>query len=368
MARKKKLEIEDDSTIDVKGGFFVIDRRVWPRVCALGANAAATYILLARGSSLGKRETKWSANAVKTYTGISRPAAPRYIEELVRTGVVVRKAGQSTRKPVYVIPHAHDIIGSDDEPDPKGKHWIWLPNSISDPQETSKFSPLETARLARNNSLAVRILVELYADQIMDEFCGVDPEHVNWPFEGAIVERITDDLVVWGFDPDPEPFVSNWAPFVPNTDEGIQVVRAVLDDLRSKGLLEFVEHVRDGSTDGGGHIVNPFASTSGEPGERRLGAAAHNAGLRLISSEAKARLKPATLLVPLQEGYATPNMVGVLRMKHRANTHKVTAWLEQSEEWEEIAKRYDDMHAQKDAMQYKGRSRMIQVEKGSERA
>ena len=55
-----------------RGGFFQIDRRTWARVCDLGMNPAAAYLVQASGTGGDNRTTSWSTNAIEKYTGISR--------------------------------------------------------------------------------------------------------------------------------------------------------------------------------------------------------------------------------------------------------------------------------------------------------
>jgi hypothetical protein len=63
-------------------GFFAIDRRAWARVCTLGLNMAVAYLVLACGTGGDNRTTKWSDQAIRKYTGLSRGRTDKAMAEL----------------------------------------------------------------------------------------------------------------------------------------------------------------------------------------------------------------------------------------------------------------------------------------------
>src|SRR3712207_769637 len=92
------------------GGFFAVDRRARARVCGLGMNAAAAYLVLARGTGGDNRTTKWSANAIEQRTGISRSRAAKAIADLERAKAVARDPASKRDRPKYKIAPAHECL------------------------------------------------------------------------------------------------------------------------------------------------------------------------------------------------------------------------------------------------------------------
>jgi hypothetical protein len=92
------------------GEFFAIDRRSWARVCAVGIDTATAYLVLARGTARDNRATKWSVNAIETYTSIGRQTAGAAISRLIAEGVIEQLVGGT--RPRYALRPAHDVPGT----------------------------------------------------------------------------------------------------------------------------------------------------------------------------------------------------------------------------------------------------------------
>ena len=84
------------------GRFFTVDSRIWPQVCGLGMNAAIAYLVLACGTDKKMALTKWSVNAIETYTGISRMRSAAALRLLMDKGFVA-PAGGTWNAPRYKI-------------------------------------------------------------------------------------------------------------------------------------------------------------------------------------------------------------------------------------------------------------------------
>ncbi len=131
---------------DGRGGFFAVDRRAWARVCRLGMNPAAAYLVLARGTGGDNRTTKWSTNAIERYTGISRSRAAQAIADLEQDKAVVRDPASKRDRPKYKVAPAHEIPGCEGFPPPAlspgqqrvfdqlGDDWTVVPNGIKPKQ------------------------------------------------------------------------------------------------------------------------------------------------------------------------------------------------------------------------------------------
>ena len=105
---------DEDKGTKGEGNFFAVDSRLWKRVCALGLNEAASYLVQARGTARDNRTTTWSVESIERYTGISRHRAATALKVLQTKGFVkLLRAG--TRPKYDLIPFA-DLPESDKRP------------------------------------------------------------------------------------------------------------------------------------------------------------------------------------------------------------------------------------------------------------
>ncbi|MBX3492132.1 MAG: hypothetical protein KF899_04175 [Parvibaculum sp.] len=244
------------------GEFFAIDRRVWAFVCNLGMNAAASYLVMARGTGRDNRTTSWSVNAIEKYTGLGRPRAKKAIQALTDHHVIsVTRGGAKPRyhlAPPQEIPNCEgwaaplsreqqavasqirlgfttvpktsafngpwgcgrpfDVAmqlarrglvkhqggqkfsdaASEDQSVPD---WIWIPNAVVD-GATGEAPPVERLRQI-GNILALRIFCDLYHAQDLPSDGGLPwrrGEMIQKPYERIEVGR-RGPYVIWGFRP-----------------------------------------------------------------------------------------------------------------------------------------------------------------------
>jgi hypothetical protein len=362
------------------GGFFAVDRRCWAYALGTGLNGAITYLVLACGTGNGNRRTSWSVQAVEKYTGIGRKRAKTAIEELCREGVlkqvrggtkplydIVPWAELSPSSPVDLTPHEEDIFQrikaglplswgdetiahaleqkglvkptatwnfyiadtSRDQPD-----WVWLPNSLVT-GVASEASPLERVRQTQDVE-TLGLLVDLYRAQDLPEEGGVGRRYICWMYDRARVGQY-GEFVIWGFKPkrlrlrSSEVANLRYDLSASRKDEkprrpGRKLIKnlRILEDL---GLVEWVEHLFEGSSPGAKPLHPLGLGDSGQV-EDLLGGAARRAALDMITEGQRrwAERRGLEHLVPIVRHVSHIRMFSILRLRYRAHTRPTSAW------------------------------------------
>jgi hypothetical protein len=174
-------------------GFFAVDRRAWARVCALGLNPAVAYLVLACGTGGDNRTTRWSDQAVRKYTDLTRVRTDNAMATLIEKGLVRLEVGGS--RPRYYVTPAHEVPGCDAE---KGgdPDWIWLPNTIV-LGAAAETPPVRLLRQAQYPA-ALRLFVDLYHSHGLADDGGV---HWRCIRQGYTRHKVGErgSFVVWGF-------------------------------------------------------------------------------------------------------------------------------------------------------------------------
>jgi hypothetical protein len=232
-------------------GFFCIDRGAFRCAAAGGLNSAIAHLIMARGTGRDNRTTQWSVNAIEKYTGISRPNAKKAVQDLLQRGIwrktrdgnhpiyeavpanevpggpftameqaaiaAIRDGNSSADSVVLAALEARGIVREytnrrasrqryelDDVAvaEWSGPFSIWLPNALID-GAGDEVAPIELVRQTRS-VLALRLLIELYAEHFLPSFGGVPREILKQQFERLHVgER--GSFVVWGLQSDKPP-------------------------------------------------------------------------------------------------------------------------------------------------------------------
>jgi hypothetical protein len=387
---------------DGRGGFFAVDRRVWALVCRFGMNAAVAYLVLARGTGGDNRTTKWSINAVESYTGISRSRAQDAISELQRCKAVVRDPASKPSRPKYRIMAAHEVPGCEGYPpsassnpqqvipDPATEivslddgdlaercsvakprdradeivrldsairydqeaaakpEWMWLPNALIDGvgKETS---PVELVRQT-GSAETLRLLVDLYRSHSLDENGGIHFRQVRKGYQRHKVGE-QGQFIVWGFVPAAE-FASEDAPFVTpyltgakgedGQDTGMSHFWTCWRRLQGLGLVEYIAHLVDADT-AQGEIIHPLAEDgSGLDVEWDLGLVAHQAAARIITpgQHGWAEGQGVVALAPVLRHVEGVQLLGIARLRYRPRTSRTLAFLSREAEWLSYRERY----------------------------
>lgn len=366
-----------------RGGFFVVDREMFQKACALGLRPAIALLILARFKQGKGATSRASSNAIEKYTGIGRKAAREAIGVLEKAGIVTR-SGSATR-PV------HRLMGQLDLPDPRGAiserqmeaftrvtrksrdaamnplkaptlnrndaaimgnmertghvrrvghGWeavprdrgepVWLPNELIEGVNGNP-SPVELIRQT-GDPMLLRLLVDLYTAHRLDEWHGVDPRIVCTTFKEVYRRKVGAALVIaWASE---ESLRCGWQntvtdPHKSNDQDPATRFYERLGLLEDLGLLTFVPHVIDGD----GAPVYPCSRTEGHPLEQELGAAAAEAAEHILAARSRGgREEPEDLdgsevLAVVPAHMARASLVGVARLTFRPKTTMTRAWL-----------------------------------------
>lgn len=338
-----------------RAGFFAIDRRLWRRVTLLEMNAAVAYLVLARGSGRDQRTTQWSTNAVEDRTGISRPRAKEAIGRLVNDGLVVIKKGGT--RPVYEL--AQLAIGRAIKK-AQPADWIWLPNELID-GAAGETTPVELCRQSGNVG-ALFLLVELYHSHALQYLGGIQPQSLK---EGYERHRVGErgSYVIWGFSTG-QRAASRALHDVFKTgkrgepgsgyedrDRGDMLFWQAVGVLQDTGLIEYVPHVFNADPEKEGELMHPYGWPKGEPEERAIAIAAHQAGFAMLDHDKRAAAaagsKSMFLLVPALKHFREITMVGIARLRYRPHTKATAAWYD-PDKWRDWAARYSALQHQGD--------------------
>jgi hypothetical protein len=85
-------------------GCFYIDRRIWNTLCNReDINMAVAYLCIATGTGRENRISRWSAQAIETFTGLHNLRATKAINDLVARGFICRSKESSRTRPIYEL-------------------------------------------------------------------------------------------------------------------------------------------------------------------------------------------------------------------------------------------------------------------------
>lgn len=330
------------------GGFFVIDSRAWERVCAIGANAALAYLVLAAFTARDHRTTSASVNSFGTYIGLKRARAEQTMEGLKEAGLVI-DIGEGKRQ---LVP-AHQVPGCEGAPPPPLKpveqmlydrllagertlrhgrcprlrhnrpdevaeqlitkgwarklldgavepivydpveaakpQWIWLPTALV--RGVAGGRPLQQLHESGDRA-AVHLLVRLYAEQDLPSDGGIHWSAVRWRYRKVKVdERGKHDICVFynpklELNPHHPAFVRS-IPYLDDATDDDRLVQQLIhriEQLRRLGFLDVVGHVVTAANEDG-EVLHPCSARDGADKERAVMTAATSAANALIKSD-----------------------------------------------------------------------------------
>lgn len=233
--------------------------------------------------------------------------------------------------------------------------WIWLPNTIID-GIAGEISPIERVRQTHSVP-TMRLYVDLYHAQALSSDGGVNwrvlresfyrkkvGEYANfdvyafWPEEPSqyFCWKSTDFVAMftkWAEDHFENP--SNCK------DPGVFHMFDAIDTLTELGLISFVPHAITADTSEG-TVIHPMAQDGqGEEAEREVAKAAHAAASVMLGlHKSDEGYAPQVMLLPVQRHIRHVAVVGLARLRHRANTTATAAWFDRMDEWRDHADRY----------------------------
>jgi hypothetical protein len=374
-------------------GFFSIDRGAFRCTAIGGLNSAIAYLVMARGTGADNRTTQWSVNAIEKYTGISRPNARKAVADLLERGIW--KKTREGNHPIYEAVPGNQIPGGPFTAAEKaviaairnGKavpddavaealkargivrsanHQryrsvdlddaaiaalseplaIWLPNAVVD-GAAGEVPPIELIRQTRNLP-ALRLLVELYEIQFLPIFGGIPREMLQRKF-GRLHVGETGPFVVWGFSEEmlhgsyklAQPFLTGK---IKTRDDGTRYDEGwdttfwpAVHVLESLGLIEPVGMLLDGN-DPEAEIIHPYGIKGGDPAERKLAQAAHEAAVAMVTerqlwrADKRAEMEGHYNLVPVRKHIVDATLVEIFRLRYRPHTKATGAWYAQMKE------------------------------------
>jgi hypothetical protein len=126
-------------------------------------------------------------------------------------------------------------------------------------------------------------------------------------------------------------------------------------------LVQLVGHLIEADNESA-NILHPYAILNGEKAERRVGVAAHPAGMAMLTEGQREWVtrewaEKETHLAPVHAHITEVQMVGIARLRYRPRTSATAIWLARTAEWEEMATRFDEMTREIDGpgnMQHQG--------------
>ncbi len=360
-----------------QGSFFAIDRRTFAKVCDIGLNAATAYLILARGTGRDNRTSPWSANAIEKYTSISRSRAKTAITSLVTDGFVSMVGTRS--QPKYKLldwaelafdqsalssleQEAVDHVASGRpladsklkqsaiRAQRKGRlksigdykfkviavdrtsNLVWLPNSLVT-GAVGEIPPLERVRQA-SDVMTLRLLVDLYHSQNLREDGGISRSIIHQKWERFEVAEY-GEFVVWGFTVECIAAPSRCEIVKVHLDcsahtqsEGYAPFWKRLDCLEDCGLIQWVPCLFESSNEDA-EIIHPLSIDSSCGPESRLGRAAYEAGMAMLTNVQSLRAvneRGAEWIIPVKRHINHVELIGVARLRYRPHTSLTSAW------------------------------------------
>ncbi len=276
-------------------------------------------------------EVPKSAASGSAYARWGSLAPRRTADELVKSGhVEVWTGGRHFR----VVRYDAEAAARPD--------WIWLPNALVDgaAQETT---PAEMARQT-GNVLVLRLLVNLYGSQILDEDGGIHFRRIRQQYARHKVGE-QGPFVVWGFVPEQAAAFRDAlfvAPHFAAANDDVKRTAAWAEfwkcwnHLLDMGLVEFVAHLVEADTPEG-EIIHPVAlHETGLEIERELARAATLAGAALTTpgQQRWAFDQGVRLLVPIERRKEGVQVMGIARLRYRPRTSRTLAFVARETDWQ----------------------------------
>lgn len=370
-------------------GFFCIDRRIWKILCgrsgAEAINAAVSYLTIAAGTGRSNLVSKWSANAVETFTGLHSSRGKTAINSLLAEGYLMRRPKSSRTRPIYELQSFPDVLeaartrliaeselgrsiiecalrGSKVAPthekfaarmvlggtlwkrggrfcaEPpaveEGANLIWLPNSLVTGTDRGEQSPIKRLR-SRGDMWALRLLIDLYHAQNLSADGGISRTVLRHPY-GKQKCGEYGRHIVWEFSrgeyrsasraPSTEAF---WEFAEHNkTANGESAIWRAIESLEELGLLVEIPHLVENSS----RTCEPIHGLSwdgkGEPEEQELADAAVAAGRYLLTKDVMCGhvYRVGMTLVPVWDTLPDVQVIGVFRLRYRPQTSLTADW------------------------------------------
>ena len=171
------------------GDFFAVDIIMVKKIIDdQGLRGACAYLVMATGTGKDNRSTKWSANAVQNYTGISVRRAKDAVNNLCAGGWVERLHGGSKQHPKYKLDVAADNEDS---------RFIYIPKQFVTGAADEK-TPLERIRVSDDGDLLF-LMLQIYDRSNIADDGGLSYDDVYIRYDAELIaEKGIYNL--WGFN------------------------------------------------------------------------------------------------------------------------------------------------------------------------
>lgn len=294
-----------------QGEFFAVGREQWATACELGLGPAVALLVLACGSGRDNSTTRWSADAVHRYTGISWRRAVGYIEELVNAGLIDRtKAG---KRPSYKIGK------------PDLQQMIWLPNTLVT-GAGQEVPPI--ARLRQGQDIEfLQTFVELYDVQDLSGDGGLPRRLLSTPYKKRTHVCDLGQFKVFGFNEGRVSYCttvgeSPFARFHARKDaEDNWMSWECIGALERMGLLERALYLAESDD----HDAELIHALSGD-GHAEAAADAALSAVEELPGGFKYEVDNYIHVLPILDHLRKATLVEVFRLTYRPRTTKTAAW------------------------------------------
>jgi hypothetical protein len=262
----------------------------------------------------------WVAGKGSKTWGYSNPRT--IAESLVRKGWALDE-GDNCFKPI--VYDAEAAAQTD---------WIWLPNELVT-GAAGEVPPVELVRQTQD-VMTLRLLVDLYHAQNLRDDGGVSRAVTRRSYERFEVGRQAQ-FTIWGFRH--ENGSVTWigptlchkrAKLSPEEvkagkNPGVDYFRRE-GQLAELGLIEWVPTLVEGEGPDA-EIIHPCAMANSGSLEDRLGRAAHDAALSMLTDRQHEWAAEQELrLTPVPRHITNVPMIGIARLRYRPKTRKTAAW------------------------------------------
>lgn len=294
----------------MSAGFFAVGKPQWAEACKLGLNPAVAYLVLACGSGRDNVTTRWSAEAVRTHTGMGWLRAKAALSELDAKQSIVAsvtaKGGNPTRK--LVIAKEAD-------------HWLWLPNTLLT-GAGNEVAPIAKLRQSQNLE-HLQTFIELYGLHDLAGDGGLPRSLVRAPFER---EHICDfgQFRVYGFNRAEIRNCWDSGPlqrFAKRKEGKEHASWMCLRALENMGLLQTADYLAESDSPEAELL---HALTGDDDAIAVKDAAAELAAA--LPSGYKYEAEQFDYVLPVLRHIGNPAVVGVSRLTYRPHTKLTGAW------------------------------------------
>lgn len=291
------------------GNFFSVGTHEWASACQLGLNPAVAFLVLARGTGRDNVTTRWSADAISRYTGMTWRRAVRALSALEHVGLAINVAEQG-RRPIRKLAAPQDLDGA-----------LWLPNTLVT-GAGSESPPITRLRQAQNVE-HLQAFIELYGLHDLAGDGGLPRSLVRTPFNSKPLYEI-GQFMLHGFESIDTRLCEEIGPLArfANRREGNKPASwTFLRTLEHMGLLETVDYLAEGdSVDA--ELLHPL---SGDDEANKVLEAA-SLVVDSLPDGLRHEAEAWQYALPVIQHIAKPAVVGVSRLLYRPHTKLTAAW------------------------------------------